>query len=337
MLKRSDLTREERRIFGLISGKKNQEEWLRQKEAERENNRKVDESDLEIPEEFLEENEDEDWVEEFPEEDGSEEFPEEDGSEEFPEEDGSEEFQEEDPVPTVRIPEGKALGVREIVQDNRNFVVRQDEEHNCILLEGLFDGTLSFSKVFPAVYRGVDTCVHKIAVAKREHPSMVIKYGLTVFNDQVERIRFRDGYFTEDEEEFLEAVRNITFKGGSADGREKINEAIEEGIRVLEQNSREYANRGLLLFTDSMPEDIFPDFRSIEGCKNRGLRFAVCYLNSNDYAPSFHLTDRDGNDTEDGQNAYASVHEITKLLSRDGMKEMEKLVLDIMNKVSVSM
>lgn len=308
MLKLSELTKEERKIFARISGKKNQEEWIRQKEAERKNNRKVDESDLEIPKEFLEENEEEDFVEAF---------------------------QKEEPEPTVRIPEEKNHGEEEIVQDYSGFWVRQDEEHNCIFLEYLFDGTLSFSKVFPSVYGGVSSCVHKIAVVKREHPSMVIKYGLTVFRDRVEKIHFRDGYFTESEDEFLEAVRNITFKGGSADGREKINEAIEEGIRVLEQNSREYANRGLLLFTDSMPENIFPDFRNIEGCKNRGLRFAVCYLNNNGYSPSFHLIDRDGNDTEDGKNAYASVHEITQLLNRDGTKNMEDLVLDIMNRVSV--
>ncbi len=206
---------------------------------------------------------------------------------------------------------------------------------NDIFLEYVVDGTYSFSTVFPAVYRAIKVSVEKMQKACKTYQGIRIKYGLTVIHDNIHTVRFDGKPFTEDGNRFLGGLEDIKFSGGSADGKEKINEAVEAGIRVLENESHPLAGRGLLLFTDSMPEETYHDFRKIDGCPNRGLRFAVCFLKSSAYQADFHLVDRYGNIATNNKNAVADFYGLERLFRQEGLRRMEEVVNEFMGKMSV--
>lgn len=208
-------------------------------------------------------------------------------------------------------------------------------EDNCIYIDYILDTTLSFTRIFPEVYYVLENSMNLLKSKRREYKGIVLHYGLTVLGDQIQEDRFEKGAFTESEEEFLKHLRELNFQGGLDSGAEPVNEAILASLQKLGKNSPSSANRGIILITDSMPEDVRPDFRHVEGCRDKGLRFAVGFLYSNRYAPKFDLGNRYGEPEENDRNESGTFLEIRRLLSADGEKLLGKVILDIMRKVSV--
>lgn len=208
-------------------------------------------------------------------------------------------------------------------------------EDNCIYIDYIVDTTLSFARIFPEVYYVLENSMNLLKSKRREYRGIVLRYGLTVLGDQIQEEQFKKGAFTESEEEFLMHLRELDFQGGSDSGTEPVNEAILASLQKLGKNSASSANRGIILITDSMPEDVRPDFRHVEDCRDKGLRFAVGFLYSNRYAPKFDLGNRYGEPEENERNESGTFLEIRSLLSADGEKLLGKVILDIMRKVSV--
>lgn len=211
---------------------------------------------------------------------------------------------------------------------------------NTVNIMTIFDGTPSFSAVFPRIYSVYEEFVQKIRELGKELPDVVVKYGLLVFGAEGEEFRraeFGDSYFTDDETKLFEKIRNIRFQGGAPDGKEDVNGAIREGIRILETESEAFANLGLVLFTDSLPEDISPKFDTIrvEGKLNRGLRFANIYSYNDRYIPTFKIVDRDGNRIEGGKNEGGQITGIGELLKPGGSEIMKRTVSEVMRQASV--
>ena len=227
-------------------------------------------------------------------------------------------------------------------QDIPQIVLQQSarEGINTVYIMTIFDGTLSFSAIFPRIYSVYEEFIQRILELKRELPDVIVKYGLLVFGAEGEATRqteFGDSYFTADEEKLLEAIRNIRFQGGSPNGKEDVNGAIREGIRILEIESKEFSNLGLVLFTDSLPEDLWPEFDKIqvERKPHRGLRFANVYSYSDRYIPTFKIVDRDGNITEGEKNEGGQITGIEELLKPDGNEIMKQTVSEVMRQASV--
>ena len=219
-------------------------------------------------------------------------------------------------------------------QTDNNFETKNNI-YNDINLVFAIDTTFSFSKIFKAVYASLNTVMNLMKNMKAEHPSLRIGYGLTLFGESIEQKKYNGSYFTNDEYEFLESLKNIVFFGGSSDGKENINEGIEMAIRTVENYSDENTNRGIIVLTDSMPENIKPDFRVLDNCKNRGLRFAVVYANTNKYIPAFKLIDGEGDITENHKNT-GDIMSIENILTFDGAEKMKELVARIMYQTSVN-
>lgn len=235
-----------------------------------------------------------------------------------------------------KIQQRDTYPVRSIRDKTAEERMRKSREHSYIYIQFVMDMTYSFSRVFPAVYHAVQVCMDKISEKKKEFPDIRVRYGLVTFNDKIESVRFDGSCFTESEHVFMDQLRKMRFTGGSPNEyEENINEAVEAGLRNLEKESEEYANRGLLLLTDSIPKERKPDFYSLDGCQNRGLRFAVCYLYNDEYVPRFKITDRDGDITENGKNRGAEIRRLESLFGSEGMKTIQKQIDDIMYKSSV--
>lgn len=211
---------------------------------------------------------------------------------------------------------------------------------NTVNIMTVFDGTSSFAAVFPRIYSVYEEFIQRITELKKELPDVIVKYGLLVFGAEGEgfrRAEFGDSYFTDDEAKLFESIRNIRFQGGAQNGKEDVNGAIREGIRILETGTEEFANLGLILFTDSLPEEISPEFDMIrvEGKLNRGLRFANIYLYNDRYLPTFKIVDRDGNRTEGGKNEGGQITGIGELLKSGGSDIMKQTVSEVMRQASV--
>lgn len=223
----------------------------------------------------------------------------------------------------------KEVGYREEKENVRRM------EHSHIYLETVLDTTFSFTEVFPAVYEALEACVLAIQKKKRDYPSIVVKYGLTVFHTDIMTVTYHGDAFTESEEEFLESLRELKFTGGSRYGTEPLlNAAIEAGIRSMECSSEKPENRGLLVVTDSMPDDDNYDFRNLSDCANRGLRFAAVYANSNSWIPDFRMVDGEGRNTLNVKNR-TFVAELKRLFGVEGAEEVRRMVTEMMYQTSV--
>ena len=206
----------------------------------------------------------------------------------------------------------------------------------------IIDGTSSFALIFPEIYRILREFTARTAEMKWEVPDVAVRYGLLVFGGPGEDFRKAvnradDSYFTEDEDMFLGWVKDIEFKGGAADGKENVNGAIEEGIRILETGSGETDNLGIVLFTDSLPDDLRPRFDDVRvgDRTHRGLRFANVYAYSDRYLPVFKIVDRDGNVTEGEKNVGGKVTGIDRLLRPNGSEVIKNTVAEVMRQASV--
>lgn len=227
---------------------------------------------------------------------------------------------------------------KSFLEDAKEQVNRIKEEHGELYLEFVIDGTISFSKIFVPVYRAIENAVYEIEKAAMDVGDVKIKYGLTVMGDRSRLTRHNNTTrYVGDKDAFLNSVKEIRFTGGNLSGYEDIHENIENALKKLENSTPEYANRALIVFTDSKPENEDEDvsFFDIPGCPNRGIRFALIYLGSSEYYGYFKLVDKNGNDTEVGKNAFSEVRCISELLGADSVKSIRNLVYKLVYQTSV--
>lgn len=224
-----------------------------------------------------------------------------------------------------------------ILEDSMLQRERYKKEHNQMYLEFVVDGTISFAEIFVPVYRAIESSVFEIEKIAVEN-DINTKYGLTILGDRLKTVSYgASEYYTDKKDIFLKSVRDIQFAGGNLSGHEDIDNAIENALRKLENNSPERANRAILVFTDSSPvnEDEDVNFRNISDCPNNGIRFAMIYLGNSEYYGYFKLVDRNGEETEDGKNTYTEVRSISELLGVDSDKSVRDLVSRLVYQTSV--
>lgn len=210
-----------------------------------------------------------------------------------------------------------------------------------ILLDIILDGTYSFTEVFPKVYYMIKSIVEMLDHEAEEYRSFRMKYGLTVLHEQAEPVEFEKNlYFTDQTSLFLEEVRNVEFYGGSMNGRENLTEALDMGLRVL-NNAEGSGYRGVILFSDSLPEekDLRKDFSAYnqDGYINKGLRFAVFYTNTDEFTPSLRMVDRSDNVVENGRN-LARFYSLNEILTGDWdtlTGTIKKIVSQTLSQISV--
>ncbi len=246
---------------------------------------------------------------------------------------------QEVPVKAVEIELPEPVKIQELDLEKKEIKkeVEESQEHNYVYLNTIWDATYSASEIFKPLYYAYKKCVEIFKNLHAQYESVVMKYGLTVLNTDVEAVKFQNGsHFTEDADEFLEALLNMRFEGGSSDGVEAFNEAIEEGIRITMQESKEDANCGIIFFTDSMTKKQSADFTMIDGRPvEKGLRFAMGYANSNKYGVNCKIVDKENKETENAKNTGTIIMAMQDLFEYGISEQMIKMVDDVMNQASV--
>lgn len=244
------------------------------------------------------------------------------------------------PEPQGKIREEETAAAKQRAEEARKLRKNNSVKKE-ILIDFILDGTYSFTTVFPKVYYMIKNIVEKLDFDASEYRGVCMKYGLTVLHEIAEPIAFeKDVYFTNDSSLFLEEVQNIEFYGGSPDGRENLAEALDAGLRVL-NNAEGNVSRGLILFSDSLPKEdkLSPNFFAYDqnGYMNKGLRFALFYTNKDVFTPALRMVDHDEEFVQNGRNE-AYFHSLNEILAGDldSLTIMiQKIVSQTLRQVSV--
>lgn len=210
----------------------------------------------------------------------------------------------------------------------------------------ILDATPSFTTVYPKIFDVLVTLLEGMKIAREEYKGVNIQYALTILRDRPESVCFSDEtFFTTSEQEVKKILEEMKFYGGSADGYEDLNAAVREQLFVLNSTEdAETVDKGLLLFTDSLPaDDIYmPRFTSREPGKygaftNYGLRFARIYANTKEYMPVFRIVDSYGNLVENEKNTQVS-GSLAALLEKEPWEtaaDVQKMINEILNQASI--
>lgn len=217
------------------------------------------------------------------------------------------------------------------VSEMQQTVVPSKNDHlKKILYMGIIiDGTLSFSKPYPKVYAVLEEFLNHLEAEKWSYKEIELRYGLTVFHDEPIPVLFAGRRkFTDRESEVLKELENLQFYDGNESGRENLKEAIAQQLEELnsvpEAADVKHCYKGILMFTDSLPEDgdMSPDFtqeifeRNGKEYPNYGLRFADFYAYNDDFVPAMRMVNRNGREDENEKNTGV-YHDIHDLLNQD--------------------
>ena len=187
-----------------------------------------------------------------------------------------------------------------------------------VFVETAMDVSLTGQTYFPAMYLAMQELIGTVEQAKEVYPNVVVKYGLTMFHEELQEIvSFEEGPFTENGQEYLKHLRAARFSGGSEDGYENLNEGLSYSVDKLESHTPKDAKRILFGFSDSCQkeEERTPDFM---GMGMQGIHAAVIFCNEEDqssyYEPVFRKPDR-----TDALTKILSIDKLAKLSGRNSM------------------
>lgn len=216
------------------------------------------------------------------------------------------------------------------------------EKAKNIYFEIVLDKTISMSKVYKPIYKKLEKMIGNMdrAVKNYQKKGQVgLKWGLTLITEEEpETVLFKDSYFTASADRIKLALKEFQFEGGSATGYENINGALTAAIRTLSQESRGEGRCGLILLTDSLPEedDAEPDFEYLEDVEHTELCFAHCFVyNCEAYTPYFNMVDGEGETDVKGIH-YLEIRDLDAFLNREADHLTEKLVKKLLHQTSIS-
>lgn len=161
-----------------------------------------------------------------------------------------------------------------------------------IWIDLILDNTVSMTFYYKVLYDKLFLLMNGLyQKTKASGKNLQIYYGITYIRDREPEIEmtFSENGFTASVVHLLEKLKQVTFSGGSENGRENINGAIELSLRKLGRVADERSRCGIFLFTDSMPEkkDLCPCFE-----ETANLCFVHCFVKDDmDYMPDFQVAD----------------------------------------------
>ncbi|MDD7389429.1 MAG: hypothetical protein PUG60_07200 [Lachnospiraceae bacterium] len=205
-----------------------------------------------------------------------------------------------------------------------------------ILIDLILDNTISMKIYYKVLYNKLFDLINGIhKAAKKAGGNVKIRYGITYIRagEPIAETDFSDDGFTDNVLEIMEKLKNITFSGGADNGRENINGAVRMSLEKLRTADTGNTRCGILLFTDSMPEeeDMAPDFRDLAD-----LRFARCFVNDDrDYLPEFRTVDHDGK-TDPRLVNDTKINTLEYFLNEDAERMIPEVISEILEQVSVS-
>ncbi len=212
----------------------------------------------------------------------------------------------------------------------------------------IMDGTLSFTTVYPKIYYVMEQLLYGLQSARQKYKGIEVEYALTILHDAPEVYTFSNGdFFTISETEVINVLRELEFYGGSADGYEDLEEAINQTLMILNNApNASVTDSGLLLFTDSMQEKENTKFglrfTSDEPGKygdytNYGLRFANTYAYKASFMPLLRIVDHYGNISTNNKNVmrWDSLQTLLEQDSAEIVSSIQNVVELILNQVSV--
>lgn len=216
------------------------------------------------------------------------------------------------------------------------------EKSQSIYFEIVLDKTISMAKNYKRIYKKLEKMIDNMDRAVKSYQKkgrVGLKWGLTLLTEgEPEAVRFGAGRFTTSPNQMKNALKDFQFEGGAENGRENINGALISAIQALSEESQGEGKCGLILLTDSLPEeeDTEPDFEYLENVKYTDLCFAHCFVyDCEAYTPYFNMVDGEGETDVRGIH-YLEVRDLDAYLNREADNLTEKLLKKLLHQTSVS-
>lgn len=216
------------------------------------------------------------------------------------------------------------------------------EKAKSIYFEIVLDKTISMAKIYKPIYKKLEKMIDNMDRAVKNYQKkgkVGLKWGLTLITEEEpEMVRFNESYFTTSSDRIKIALKEFQFEGGAGNGRENINEALTAAIGTLSRESQGEGRCGLILLTDSLPEeeDAEPDFEYLENVEHTELCFAHCFVyNCEAYTPYFNMVDGEGETDVKGIH-YLEIRDLDAFLNREADNLTEKLLKKLLHQTSIS-
>ena len=217
----------------------------------------------------------------------------------------------------------------------------ETEKEKNIYFEIVLDKTISMTRIYRPIYKKLEKMIDNMARAVKNYQKkgqVGLKWGLTLITEEApELVRFQESCFTSSSDRMKAALKEFQFEGGSENGRENINGALAAAIGALSRESRGEGRCGLILLTDSLPEedDMEPDFEFLENVEYTKLCFAHCYVyNCEAYTPYFNMVDGEGETDVKGIH-YLEVRDLEAFLNSETNNLTEKLLKKLLHQTSI--
>lgn len=211
-------------------------------------------------------------------------------------------------------------------------VISGENKTKALVLGVVLDATLSFSVVYGQIYYLIEHLLINLKKLKKDKCDIDISYSVVLLHDKPENMRFSGKRsISKDEDEVLRSLADISFYGGSDDGHEELNSALNLQLKtinqymdsVCKQDKNVSVSQQLIILTDSAAAvgKEFQNFTQNEpgvygDYTNHGLQQAFIISNGGDYMPQLRIVNLEYSLTENNVNT-CSYYDIQDILDKD--------------------
>ena len=118
------------------------------------------------------------------------------------------------------------------IKDKENAIRKTSNKK--LILGIVLDATLSFSVVYPQIYYFLEHLLMNLREIRKNYEEIDISYSVVLLHREAEVLKLsKNSSFSEDEEEVIKLLSDITFYGGSKSGTEDLNKALNLQLMTI--------------------------------------------------------------------------------------------------------
>lgn len=209
---------------------------------------------------------------------------------------------------------------------------KKEVAEQSIYINIVLDSTASMQFIYESILMKLERMLLVLNdKRKKMYKGISLKWGLTLIQEKESKnVEFGKELFSSDTKKVCNVLRKLELKGGAENGRENINDAINLAMKNLMAASEGKSPCGLILLTDSLPEEeqLEPDF-SESGI----LRFAYLFVfDADEYEPEFSVVDEDGEEASDSEELFAR-KDMQDFLDNDEIFPIETQIRKLMDEL----
>lgn len=235
------------------------------------------------------------------------------------------------------------------IKDKENAIRKTSNKK--LILGIVLDATLSFSVVYPQIYYFLEHLLMNLREIRKNYEEIDISYSVVLLHREAEVLKLsKNSSFSEDEEEVIKLLSDITFYGGSKSGTEDLNKALNLQLMTINrfhdmlwETDKDYSIlQQLILITDACAKksEQFPDYTQNEknvygSYSNYGLQQAFIISYKCSYIPKLRIVNANYLLVENEINkcVFGDFEELLNMDEKKTLNAAEGLANEIFNLV----